>query len=507
MSKAGNTDMPEFSGLRAMLWPIYSFEMKKFIPLALIMSCMLFNYTLLRNIKDTLIVSSAGAGTITFLKLYCVMPTAMLFFIIYSRLVNAFSLEKVFYILIAPFLVFFALFAAVLNPALDSIQPSAESIIQLKLNYPALQGFFSIYGNWVYSVFFIVAELWGSVILSLAFWQFANQVTRMKEAKRFYGLFVVISNLSLMLSGQAVNFCSEGIKQYLPANADHWQWSLSILMSIAVVMGIAVIALYRWMHTTVLTDPKYYEPVVEKKEKKSKPGLMESIKMVFASKELGLIVLLVISYGITINLVEVQWKNQVGIYFNNDKSLINSFMGQYSFWTGVVTIIFAWFIGSNVLRNFGWFVAAAFTPVVTLLCGIVFFLGIFNKEKIAELLMASDLVFSPAAIAAFVGALIVILSKATKYSLFDPTKEMAYIPLSQQIRTKGKAAVDVVGGRLGKSGGAFAQSSLLMIFGTTNVLDISGIAMVVFCIVCIAWLGTTKALSRRLELGRTHAKA
>jgi ATP:ADP antiporter, AAA family len=495
----GSAGTPEFSRLRSMLWPIHSYEMKKFVPLALIMCLILFVYTTSRNIKDTLIVSSAGAGAITFLKLYCVMPSAMLFFILYTKLVNAFDLEKVFYLLVTPFLVFFALFASVLNPNLDSIQPSAEAIMQLKANYPALQGFFSIYGNWVYSLFFVIAELWGSVVLSLAFWQFANQITRMKEAKRFYGLFVVISNVSLMLSGQAVDFFSEGIKKYLPEGANCWQWTLSILMTIVVVMGLLAMATYRWMHVAVLTDPKYYEPAPEKKEKKSKPGLIESVKLVFSSRELGLIVLLVISYGITINLVEVQWKNQVGIYFNNDKSLINSFMGQYSFWTGVVTVFFAWFIGSNVLRNFGWFISAAFTPVVIMVCGIIFFLTILNKEKISSLLQSTSLMASPAAMAVFVGAVIVILSKASKYSLFDPTKEMAYIPLDQQIRTKGKAAVDVVGGRLGKSGGAFAQSSLLMILGTTNVLDIASISVVVFCIICVTWLGAAKALSRRLE--------
>jgi AAA family ATP:ADP antiporter len=91
----GKTNKPEFSGWMALLWPIDSEnELKKFLPLAFIMFCILFNYTLLRDTKDTIIVNSAGAGTISFLKLYCVTPAAVLFVILYAKLANIVSREK-----------------------------------------------------------------------------------------------------------------------------------------------------------------------------------------------------------------------------------------------------------------------------------------------------------------------------------------------------------------------------------------------------------------------------
>jgi len=499
----------EFGPIRKILWPIHNYELKKFMPLGLIMFCILFNYTLLRDTKDTLVVNASGASAITFLKLYCVTPAAILFVILYAKLTNVLKREYVFYTIVTPFLIFFALFAFVLYPNLDSLHPSEAVLQNLTTQFPRLTGFIDIGAYWAYSLFYVLAEIWGSAMLALMFWQFANQIVRMKESKRFYGLFVVIGNVALIFSGKVVKFCSEDIKLLYPDLAPDVVWGISLqwLMGSVVVMGIAAMLLYRWMHTSVLPDPRYYDGdavAVGSKKKKQKPGLVESFKIIMSSPELGLIALLIMAYGVTINLVEVQWKEQLKFYFAGDKGGYNGFMGDYSYYTGIFTIIFSLFIGSNVLRILSWFKSAVITPVFILLGGGVFFAFILSardipylKDFVADILVS--LGTNPVAAAAFLGAGIVIMSKSIKYSLFDPTKEMAYIPLDDELKTKGKAAVDVIGGRAGKAGGAFVQNMLLIAFATKDVAAIAPICFGVFAVVCGLWVVSVKLLSNKVN--------
>lgn len=501
---------PEFGPIRKMLWPIHNYELKKFLPLGLIMFCILFNYTLLRDTKDTLVVNASGASAITFLKLYCVTPCAILFVIFYAKLTNMMKRENVFYTVVTPFLIFFGLFGFVLYPNLEALHPSQEMLASITASYPRLSGFVDIFAYWSYSLFYVLAEIWGSAMIALMFWQFANQIVRMKESKRFYGLFVVIGNVALILSGFVVSFCSESIKDYYPGQSAEQVWGISLkwLMGSVVVMGILSMALYRWMHTNVLPDPRYYDgdekAIGAGKTKKKKPGLVESFKIIISSPELGLIAMLIMAYGVTINLVEVQWKEQLKFYFAGDRGGYNGFMGQYSLWTGVITILFSLFIGSNILRILSWFKAAVITPVFILLGGGLFFAFILSSKDIMYLKdFVADLLLSigtnPVTAATFLGAGIVILSKSIKYSLFDPTKEMAYIPLDDELKTKGKAAVDVIGGRAGKAGGAFVQNMLFLAFATKDAIAIAPICFGVFAAVCLLWIFSVKLLSKKVN--------
>lgn len=491
----------EFGKWRSFLWPVHAYELKKILPMFLMFFFISFNYTILRDTKDTLIVTAAGAEAIPFLKTFGVVPAAILFMIIYAKLSNVLSRENLFYVTLLPFVIFFGLFAFVFYPMREALLPHASSEMLRAYLPGGWSGFAAAYHNWMFSVFYILAELWGSVVLSLLFWQFANQITRVTEAKRFYSLFGLGANVALLASGTAIIYASD-IRKLLPEGVDAWQVSLNYLMGMVVVAGIAIMAIYWWINRYILTDNRFYDPNQEKapgKKKKAKMSLGESFKFIFSSKYILCLSVLVIAYGISINLVEVTWKSQVKLQYPNYNDY-STFMGGFSRWTGFVTILMMLFVGGNLIRMKGWGFAAMVTPVVLLITGVGFFSFVIFSDNLAGYITA--LGTTPLFLAVFFGAAQNIMSKSAKYSLFDPTKEMAYIPLDDDLKVKGKAAVDVVGARLGKSGGSIIQMGLLTIGPLAVITPYIGV--ILFFIIG-AWIVAVVSLNKQFLSVTTEA--
>lgn len=481
----------EFGKWRSFFWPVHAYELKKLLPMFFMFFFISFNYTILRDTKDTLIVTSSGAETIPFLKVWGVVPAAVLFMLVYAKLSNILSKENLFYTTIIPFLVFFGVFAYFLYPNRDFFHPNASADYLQSILPQGLSGLVACYRNWTYSLFYILSELWGSVVLSLLFWGFANDITRVLEAKRFYSLFGLGANLALLFSGPAIVYVSD-IRKHLAEGVDAWQVSLNYLMGMVVVAGISIIAIYWWINRNVLTDPRFYDPNEEKKVKKSKPkmGVFESFAYLAKSKYILSLAILVIAYGICINLVEVTWKSQLKLQYPNANDY-STFMGKFSFVTGLVTIFMMLFVGGNLIRRKGWGFAAMVTPVVLLITGAGFFAFVLFRENLAGYIAMIGT--TPLMLAVIFGAAQNVMSKSAKYSLFDPTKEMAYIPLDPEAKVKGKAAIDVVGARLGKSGGSFVQQGLLVALGSLAAIT-PYIAVILFVII-LAWLIAVKSLN------------
>jgi ATP:ADP antiporter, AAA family len=493
----------EFGKWRSFFWPIHAFELKKVLPMFLMFFCISFNYTILRDTKDTLLITAPGSGAeaIPFVKVWLVVPCAVLFMLIYAKLSNKLSKQALFYTVTVPFLIFFTLFATVLYPARDYLHPT-EMADRLQAVLPeGLMGMVAIFRNWTYALFYVLAELWGSVMLSLMFWGFANDITRVGEAKRFYAMFGIGANVALLCSGPAIVLVSD-IRRHVPEGVDAWGISLNLLMGMVAIAGIIIICTYWWINKNVLTDARFYDAGEQNKKKKEKPkmGMGESFKYLAKSPYILCLAILVIAYGISINIIEVTWKSQLKLQYPNANDY-STFMGYFSTFTGAITVLMMLFVGGNVIRRFGWGTAALITPVVLLITGAIFFALVIFRDDLGGMIAA--LGTTPLMLAVVVGMVQNIMSKSSKYSLFDPTKEMAYIPLDQEQKVKGKAAIDVVGARLGKSGGSLIQQGLLVMFG--SIAAMTPYLAIVLGLIVLAWIVAAKGLNKQF-LALTSSK-
>lgn len=353
----------------------------------------------------------------------------------------------------------------------------------------------AIFRNWTYALFYTLANLWGTVVVSLLFWGFANEITTVDEAKKYYPLFGLMANVALIFSGQYAKYVSS-LRTTLAPGVDAWGNSLKLLMGAVGVGGAIVVGLMAYMQNAVLTDPLCVDPKKEAKRKKTKTKMTmaESAKFLASSPYIRDLAVLVIGYGMAINIVEVTWKSKLKAAFPDPNSY-STFMGNFSSATGIVTLLMM-LMGRVIFKQFGWGVAAQITPITLLSTGVAFFSLTMFPSFFAPL--TAKFGVSPLMLAVLIGAAQNILSKGAKYSLFDPCKEMAYIPLDSESKTKGKAAVDVIGGVLGKSGGSFLQQILIGVFGSLQASTpyLGGALGVII----LAWINSAASLNKQFAL-------
>ena len=337
---------PEFGKWQRFLWPVHRSELKKLVPMLAIFFFIAFNYNVLRTMKDSLIVTakSSGAEVIPFIKVWVMFPMAVVLTYVYTRMANRWPRETVFYMMMGLFLSFFLLFVTILYPFRDLLHPHATADWLQERLPEGFRGLIAMYRYWGFTAFYVMSELWGAIMLFTLFWGFANQVTRVEEAKRFYGLFGIGANLSGMVAGlTSMVLITYGRSVPIPwlPEADRW---LFLQMFFILISGVIVVGLFRWMHLKVLSDPRFYDPAkaMEDKSVQGKLSMRASFAYLARSPYLLCLTVIVVAYNIVINLVEVVWKHQVrALYPSTDD--YTYYMNGVMFCIGVVATATALF--------------------------------------------------------------------------------------------------------------------------------------------------------------------
>ena len=486
----------EFGKLRNFFWPIHRSELKKLIPMFVLFFLISSVYNMLRNMKIALIVTAdnSGAEVIPFLKIGAVLPGALLFTYIFTKLINRFHREQVFYAMLSGFLIYFSLFLFVLYPHHQALQLNGVADF-LQANIFVGEGFtglIALVRHWNLTVFYVLAEMWSTVVLSVLFWGFANEVTKVHEAKRFYAIFALGANCSGIFSALIAHVVKNISYNPVVPFDENTQWVFYQLIFVLLI-GMVIIALFYWLNRSVF----HLENVssLQLPDRNNKLSMRECFRYLAKSRYLGYIVILVVAYNVVYNLADVMWTEKVKLTYVHSLE-VNDYMNQVVSVTGIIAVVFAFMVSGNVIRYYGWTATALITPIIWLVTSVLFCSAlIFDGSFVMDML--AGLISNPANFVLMLGSLQICFGRACKYTVFDETKEIAFIPLSPENQRKSKAIVDGLASRFGKSGGSLIYIFLFMLCG--NISNAVPYVSAIMLVAIVFWLYAVYGLGRMVN--------
>ena len=95
---------------------------------------------------------------------------------------------------------------------------------------------------WHLSLFYIFSEMWATVLMTMLFWGFINEVSTSDQATRTYALFNLGGNIGSILSGlvgmyfSTLNYKTE--KFFYGHSA--WEQTIALIVSIVIISGLLI---------------------------------------------------------------------------------------------------------------------------------------------------------------------------------------------------------------------------------------------------------------------------
>ena len=264
----------------------------------------------------------------------------------------------------------------------------------------------------------------------------------------------------------------------------------SLQIWVVLILILLILSIYNSLSYNINKNPEGYGIENKIKKNKVKLSFAQSMAVLLKSKYLLLLACIVFGYNMFIVFLESVWKGRVGSYESElvqnfikgdmtlwsagkiyARNIITKLYGVQSILVGVLSLFWIFFV-SRIITKKKWSNVAVFTPIVGFICSVLFLLLFVFQNSLGFLVKNYN--FSFLFLLVVFGLGILCFIKSSKYVFFDTSKERAYIPLDEESKVNGKAAIDAMGSRLAKGSGAVLISVLVYIFnGLDNIIYIS----------------------------------
>ncbi|MDJ1257338.1 MAG: NTP/NDP exchange transporter [Candidatus Midichloria sp.] len=460
------------------------YEHKKLFFICVLMILTVYVFGLTRAVKDTLVISALGVEVITTLKLYGTLPVTIIIILTYTNLLKKVKKATIYHSMNLFFSLFFLIYAFFIYPNAESLNIKLEPhfMREIRADWYFLRYLVIVGSNWTHSLFYIIAELWGSVMLMLLFWQIVNQTTDVKQAKKVYPVIMLVGQIGMVASGETIQYFAN-FDLY-----DAWNQTFHYLILTIVFLSLLISLTFLYLSRFIVGINNINQ--VQQAIYPSRDNLMSNLQLVFSSRYTILIMALIFCYAFTSILVESIWKSIVRSSYPDPIDYSN-FMGHIQTYTAVTSMIFM-LISAYLMRFITWKAASLITPIVIFITTAAFFSALIYCDYVSQDGTNVESI-GMISIAIFFGAIQNIFSRSC-HAFFDPTKEIAFIPLPEPLRSISKA-FDILTLRLGKAGGAFIQWIMLSFIPGSSLLTLVPNVFLIMILIIAVWLLSVMALS------------
>lgn len=409
--------MTMLSLLQTIVRPVFgSFEteeFKKFLRMGFIFSIIIGSYWTIRTLKNALFMTLVGAAQLPYAK------TASLFFLLpvimtYTKLLDKYSREKIFYILSTVYGVFGVVFGL-------------SFAYTQGMDHANLTGWLAALLMVIGYGFYLFVESYGSLMPAL-FWAIATDTTVPESAKRGFSFVVAIGQFGGIFGPYMINS--------LPRRLGFSTSALSLYVCAAAMIFAMYLFRNFFRKTPKSLLVSYHGKNEESEEKEQETGFFEGLRLLITHKYL-LAIFAVISFPEIIGTI-------FDIHFNSLASQqysgvhLAEYLGLYGSSVNILAFLFLIFGIGNITRILGLGVSLLLMPIIY--GGAVFGFITLNSLTFLFALMAS--------------------SKAINYALNGPAIKQLYIPTTHDVRFKAQAWMETFGSRGAKEIGAIFNMTL-----------------------------------------------
>lgn len=421
-------------------------EVLKFSLFAMVLFFILGSYWALRLLKDSLVYKIAFPASLGWANGYGkdIVPTLKMItpfivaavVVLYTKLLDVMEKHKLFYVFCSFYAVLFAL--------------TSVALLILKNFGPEYIGAYPLAALGI-AVYF-ATESFGSLVIAL-FWSFAVSCNKTDEAKRSFPFMIAVAQIGTIGGSSLLVF---GMPN----------WAIYALCTITTILVMVMI-------NQIVTKIPASQLVSDKIEKKQKPDIMAGLRLLLTQPYLLGVFIVSTFYEIVKTIVDFQMKSQASLLPGVNFEV---FLGWFGFWTNMTAFLMALFGTSYIMKKYGLKFCIMLYPVVFGVALVSLYVYYTTNPSPENLLWATFAVM--------------MLVTAISYAVNNPTKEMMYIPTSNDAKFKVKGITDTVGSRGSKAAGSAINNSLnvgatqalkvanLMAFGTMIGLGFIGIWLI-----------------------------